>query len=181
MGVAAALVFVGLRLIQRGDSGGAPAAGVEQQPLYAERLSGSIASAGYFPVQGTLDKEGKNYHCRLRTRVPIVLYAYPDNVQAVCTGFYACGRLRLQETLEQEEARDILAKILSEYVAGPDRSAFSQWLWTAFPDCLDALKAGRDFSREELFGEIAVRVEHCRMYNLGTGIAVAMRQAPNRE
>ena len=176
--VVGAAVFFCWRWIQQGNKAGASAEPWEQSlPAYAVRLHECIRAAGYSAEKGAVDKDEYYYHCRLRGRLPLHLYAFADGAEVVSTGFYACGRLRLRGEMEQEEARQALGEIMGEYLAEPERAAFLQWLWTEFVECGRALGASKEFAREVQFGEMVVRLNHCALYDLGTGIAVSVMRA----
>lgn len=171
-------VFFCWKLIPQGNKAGASAGPVALSlPAYAERLHECIRAAGYSAEKGAVNEKAQYYHCRLQGRLPIHLYAFADGAGVGSTGFYACGKLRRQGEMEQEEARKALGKIMGEYLAESDSAAFSQWVWTTFSECWRALGESKAFAREERFGEMIVRLNHCELYDLGFGVAVSVMRA----
>ena len=168
-------VFFGGRLISQSNQTSVPAD--PSLPSYAQRLHECISAAGYFAEQGAVDKQAQYYHCRLQGGLPIHLYAFADGVGVVSTGFYACGRLRRQGEMEHEKARKVLCEIMGEYLAESEMGAFSQWARTTFSECWRALGESKDFAREERFGDMVVRLNHCESYDLGAGVAVSVMRA----
>ena len=139
-----------------------------------------IIKAGYAAERGHLEEKTKRYSCRVLRQAPVQFFAYPEGADAVCLGFFRCGRIRLQGSLEQEDAGRILRGVTAEFIGPIQRSSFSKWMGETYKECWRALENSKPFSEEMSFGDMVVRLEHDKLEDVGRGIAVKLARAPGK-
>jgi len=177
--LAAGLAFAVWALGRQGDSARAGSAVVMEAslPEYARVLRERIMKAGYAAERGDIEEGTRRYCCRVLRQASVRFFAYPGDADVICQGFFKCGRIRLQRSLEQEDVGRILRTVLLEFVAPVQRSSFSKWMGEKYEECWRALENSKPFSEERRFGDIVARLEHGRFDEVGRGIAVELARA----
>jgi len=180
--LAAGLAFAVWELARQGNGGSAGSAVATEAPLpeYARLLRERIVKAGYAAERGDIEEETKRYYCRVLRQASVQFFAYPEDADVICQGFFKCGRIRLQGSLEQEDAGRVLRMVLMEFVDPMQRSSFSKWMGEKHKECWRALENSKPFSEERRFGDVVVRLEHGRFDEVGRGIAVKLARAPGK-